>query len=111
MGENGLQLLCAHISGIADFQIVLNTNFPDSQIRKFPDFLRLTFQISRMNLEIWKVSLEKSGNLRIYRFGNLEMKSVWYVKRPRNQLANNSNNIIMLETITLICNGSGILLW
>ena len=44
------------------------------------------------------------------------MKSVWYVKRPRNQPGNNSSNSleiirIVVGTITLICNGSGILLW
>ena len=61
MGGNGLQLLCAHISGIADFQI---SRF----VLDFPDF-----QVSRFILEIWKVSLKTSGNLEICESGNLEI--------------------------------------
>ena len=58
----------------------------------FPDLFGLTFQISRMNLEIcksgnlglknleiWKVSLKQSGNLEICESGNLEIELALYV--------------------------------
>ena len=58
MGGNGLQLLCAHIHGIADFQI--------------SRFFRLTFQISRVPDSFWKSGKLVSNNLEICKSGNLE---------------------------------------
>ena len=47
------------------------------------------------NLEVWKVSLKQTGNLRIWKFGNLEVKSVLYLKQPRNQPRSNSSGILL----------------
>ena len=80
------RFLLDELSRFPDFQVIQISRFSRS-----PDFLRLTFQISRFILEIWKVSLKESGNLenleiwrtwksgklvqKIWKSGNLESKS------------------------------------
>ena len=68
-----------------------------------------------MNVEIWKVSQNKSGNLRfrdsetwkLTLFCMLNGLELSLVTIALTVMA----TIIVLVTITLICSGSGILLW
>ena len=65
------------------------SRFPDFCWTNFPDFQNEAgnlqiWKFRSKNLEIWKVSLKLSGNLRICEFVNLEIESALYVAVGEN---------------------------